>query len=273
MADEQDWPVKAYKNMEFLKRREARTVRILAEYLEPEVRFEDLKVSDTIVFFGSARVISREESEAKLKTAQEAGDKGQISDAEQQMAMSRYYEEARELAARLTTWSKDLEKGRRRFVVCTGGGPGLMEAANRGASEAKGLNIGLNISLPFEQHENPYISRELAFEFNYFFMRKFWFTYLAKALIAFPGGFGTMDEFFELMTLIQTHKLGKKIPIVLYGTDYWNKVIDFDALVDFGTISADDLNLFQRLDTVDEAFDFITGELNRAALEHPGGSL
>ncbi len=273
MADEHDWPVKAYKNIDFLKRREARTVRILAEYLEPETRFEDLKVSDTIVFFGSARVLSREDSEDRLKAAEEHGTDVDVKAAERRLAMSRYYEEARELAARLTTWSKELEKGRRRFVVCTGGGPGLMEAANRGASDAKGLNIGLNIAIPFEQHENPYISRELTFEFNYFFMRKFWFTYLAKALIAFPGGFGTMDEFFELMTLIQTHKLGKKIPIVLYGTDYWDKILNFDAMVEFGTISPEDLNLFQRLDTVDEAFDFITGELNKAALEHPGGSL
>ena len=273
MADEQDWPVKAYKNIDFLKRREARTVRILAEYMEPETRFEDLKVSDTIVFFGSARVKSREDAVKSMQAARDHGGAIEVQAAERQLAMSRYYEDARELAARLTTWSKELEKGRRRFVVCTGGGPGLMEAANRGASEAKGLNIGLNIAIPHEQHDNPYISRELAFEFNYFFMRKFWFTYLAKALIAFPGGFGTMDEFFELMTLIQTHKLGKKIPIVLYGTDYWDKIINFDAMVEFGTISAEDLNLFRRIDTVDEAFDFITEELNQAALGNPGGSL
>jgi len=273
MADDQEWPVKAYKNIDFLKRREARTVRILAEYMEPETRFDDLKVSDTIVFFGSARVKSREESLKNLQAAQEHGGELEIKAAERKLAMSRYYEDARELASRLTTWSKELEKGRRRFVVCTGGGPGLMEAANRGASEAKGLNIGLNISIPHEQCDNPYISRELTFEFNYFFMRKFWFTYLAKALLAFPGGFGTMDEFFELMTLIQTHKLGKKIPIVLYGTDYWDKIINFDAMVEFGTVSPEDLKLFRRLDTVDEAFDFITTELNQAALKHPGGSL
>ena len=148
-----------------------------------------------------------------------------------------------------------------------------MEAANRGASEAKGLNVGLNISIPHEQVDNPYISRELTFEFNYFFMRKFWFTYLAKALIAFPGGFGTLDEFFELMTLIQTRKLGKKIPIVLYGTSYWDEVINFEALVRLGTISPEDLDLFKRLDNVDDAFEYITGELNKAALKEPGGSL
>ncbi len=273
-----DWPVKAYKNADFLKRREARTLRIMAEYLEPETRFEDLKVSDTIVFFGSARTPSREDAEAALKAAKglkgKKGGAAEIKKATRDLAMSRYYEDSRQLAKRLTTWSKGLEKGRRRFVVCTGGGPGVMEAANRGASEAKGLNIGLNITIPHEQTNNPYISRELAFEFNYFFMRKFWFTYLAKALIAFPGGFGTMDEFFELMTLIQTRKLGKKIPIVLYGTEYWGDVINFDAMVKHGTISAKDLNLFKRLDSVDEAFDFITGELNKASfLNKPGGSL
>ncbi|MBL6931535.1 MAG: LOG family protein [Rhodospirillales bacterium] len=271
--DDNDWPVKAYKNIAFLKRREARTMRILSEYLEPESRFEDFNVSDTIVFFGSARVQSGEDASAALKAARETGDDKAIARAEQNLTMSRYYEDARELAKRLTIWSKGLEKGRRRFVVCTGGGPGLMEAANRGASEAKGLNIGLNISLPHEQNDNPYISRELNFEFNYFFMRKFWFTYLAKALVAFPGGFGTMDEFFELITLLQTQKLGKKVPIVLFGASFWNEVINFDALARYGTISAEDLDLFVRLETVDEAFDYITGELNKAALMHPGGSL
>ncbi len=268
-----DWPVKAYKNIAFLKRREARTMRILSEYLEPETRFEDFNVSDTIVFFGSARVLPRKEARAALKEAKLEGIEENIDTAKRDLDMSRYYEDARELAKRLTKWSKNLEKGRRRFVICTGGGPGLMEAANRGASEAKGLNIGLNISLPHEQNDNPYISRELDFEFNYFFMRKFWFTYLAKALVAFPGGFGTIDEFFELMTLLQTQKLGKKVPIVLYGASFWNEVINFDALVRYGTISADDLKLFKRLDTVDQAFDFITGELNKAALKMPGGSL
>jgi len=268
-----DWPLKAYKNADFLKRREARTMRILSEYLEPETRFEDFNVSDTIVFFGSARVLPQSDAKAALKALKANGSVDDIANAERDLAMARYYEDARELAKRLTMWSKELESGRRRFVVCTGGGPGLMEAANRGASEARGLNIGLNISLPHEQNNNPYISRELNFEFNYFFMRKFWFTYLAKALVAFPGGFGTLDEFFELMTLLQTQKLGKTMPIVLYGTSYWNEVINFDAMVRHGTISASDLDLFKRLDSVDEAFDFITGELNKAALKKPGGSL
>ncbi|NQU57025.1 MAG: LOG family protein [Rhodospirillales bacterium] len=268
-----DWPIKAYKNQDFLNRREARTMRILSEYLEPESRFEDFNVSDTIVFFGSARVLPRAQARAALKAAKAKGVAESIATAERDLAMARYYEDARELAKRLTKWSKGLEKGRRRFVVCTGGGPGLMEAANRGASEARGLNIGLNISLPHEQNNNPYISRELNFEFNYFFMRKFWFTYLAKALVAFPGGFGTMDEFFELMTLLQTKKIGKTMPIVLFGASYWNEVINFDAMVRHGTISASDLDLFKRLDSVDEAFDFITTELNKAALNRPGGSL
>jgi len=271
--NDEEWPVKAYKNIKFLKRREARTMRILSEYLEPENRFEDFEVSDTIVFFGSARVQSRKDARGALKAAKASGLAGDIETAKRDLDMSRYYEDARELAKRLTKWSKGLEKGRRRFVVCTGGGPGLMEAANRGASEAKGLNIGLNISLPHEQHDNPYISRELNFEFNYFFMRKFWFTYMAKAMVAFPGGFGTMDEFFELMTMLQTGKLGKKLPIVLYGASFWNEVINFDALARHGVISPEDLDLFQRLDSVDEAFDFITSELNKTALKLPGGSM
>jgi len=272
-GETKEWPIKAYKNPEFLRGSDARTVRVLAEYLEPEARFEKENVSDTIVFFGSARTLSAKEAEAALMEAEAGGDAKGITAAAWQMEMSRYYEDARELAKRLTTWSKGLEKGRRRFVICTGGGPGIMEAANRGASEAKGLNVGLNISIPHEQVDNPYISRELTFEFNYFFMRKFWFTYLAKALIAFPGGFGTLDEFFELMTLIQTRKLGKKIPIVLYGTSYWDEVINFEALVRLGTISPEDLDLFKRLDNVDDAFEYITGELNKAALKEPGGSL
>ena len=271
--DNDEWPVKAYKNIKFLKRREARTMRILSEYLEPENRFEDFNVSDTIVFFGSARVHSKKDASAALKVAKASGLAGDLDTARRDMDMSRYYEDARTLAKRLTKWSKGLEKGRRRFVVCTGGGPGLMEAANRGASEAKGLNIGLNISLPYEQNNNPYISSELNFEFNYFFMRKFWFTYMAKALVVFPGGFGTMDEFFELMTLLQTGKLGKKLPVVLFGASFWNEVINFDALARHGVISPEDLNLFQLLDSVDEAFKCITSELNKTAVNEPGSSM
>lgn len=271
MTEKHFWPVKAYSNEAFLDSREARPLRIMSEYIEPGVRFEEFKVADTIVFFGSARFVSRDEA---LNNLQEARAKDcDIKDAEGRLAMSRYYEEARELAKRLTVWSKGLEKGTRRFVVCTGGGPGIMEAANRGASEAKGINIGLNIAIPFEQERNSYVTRELSFEFNYFFMRKFWFTYMAKALIIFPGGFGTMDELFELMTLIQTRKLSKKMAIVLYGAEYWREVINFDAMVRYGVIAKEDLDLFMRTDSVDDAYEFVIGELAKTAVREPGGSL
>jgi len=217
----------------------------------------------------SSRILSGEEAAARLDTARQNG--GDVTGAEQALAMSRYYEDCRELARRLTEWSKTLSEKKRRFVVCTGGGPGIMEAANRGASEAKGLNVGLTISLPNEQCGNTYITRNLTFEFHYFFMRKFWFVYLAKALVAFPGGFGTLDEFFEVMTLVQTRKLKKRLPIVLYGRTFWDKVMNLDALVEFGTISREDLDLFHTTDSVDEAFAFITRELEEKALASPGG--
>ena len=266
-----DWPVKAYRNRAFIDRVDARPLRILAEYLEPQARFEDLNISDTIVFFGSARILPRQEATRALEEARSGG--GDVGAAERRLSMSRYYEDARALARRLTEWSKGLEDTRRRFVVCTGGGPGIMEAANRGASEAKGINIGLNISLPEEQFDNPHITRELAFEFHYFFMRKFWFTYLAKALVIFPGGFGTMDEFFELMTLVQTRKLKKKVPIVVYGTAYWDDVLDLDAMVRHGVIDRGDLDLIHRSDSVDDAYQFITAEMTEHFLDDPGGRL
>ena len=263
--------LRAYEDPEFLHSPDARALRILAEYIEPNSRFKFHNIEDTIIFFGSARIPAREDAEAALKTAQSQGDNLEI--AETDLEMSQYYEATRELANRLTVWSKDLGEGSRRFVVCSGGGPGIMEAANRGASEAKGLNVGLNISLPFEQEENPHISRELSFEFHYFFMRKFWFTYLAKAVVVMPGGFGTLDEFFELLTLIQTRKIRKHLPIVLFGTRYWSEVVDMKALVKYGTIDAADLDLFFRTDSVDEAFDYITGQLKNYAMESPGASL
>ncbi len=268
MTDKFEKPIKAYRNEEFLTGKDARPVRMLAEYLEPEARFQSQKVSDTIVFLGSARIPSRETALADLEKAR--GDGGDVAHAETMLEMSRYYEDARELAARFTEWSKHLEGHNKRFVVCTGGGPGIMEAANRGASEARGLNIGLNISIPMEQFANPYITRQLAFEFHYFFMRKFWFVYLAKAIIVFPGGFGTLDEFAETMTLIQTGKVLKRLPIVLYGTAFWDEVLNLDALVKYGTISREDLSLFKRTDSIDEAFEYITGELVDHALEKPG---
>ena len=268
--------VKAYKNEEFLNSRNARSLRIQAEYLEPETRFEKFNIKDTIVFFGSARTKSRSQAQKALRQARKSSAPSkQIVRAERDLKMSRYYEEARELSKRLTEWSKDLnnEGDERRFVICTGGGPGIMEAANRGASEAKGLNIGLNISLPFEQHENPYITHHLGFEFHYFFMRKFWFVYLAKMIVVFPGGFGTLDELFEVMTLDQTGKLTKLVKIVLYGENYWKDIINFEALAKYGTVSLDDLDMMYITDNVDEAFDYITSELSENALDHPGGIL
>ncbi len=237
--------VKAYHDAEFINSKDARALRILAEYLEPKARFEAHGLEDTIVFFGSAR------------TAPD----------------SKYYEAARQLAFRLTQWSKGLASSERRFVVATGGGPGIMEAANRGASEAKGLSAGIGISIPIEQTDNAYITRGLSFHFHYFFMRKFWFAYLAKAMIAFPGGFGTLDELFEALTLVQTKKMRKPMPIVLFGSDYWNEVINFDALVRHGTISPEDVNLVHRTDSVDEAFDWLVRQLTAHALGKPGASL
>jgi len=271
MADKSDKNFRAYEDPEFLHSPSARSLRILAEYIEPESRFKRYNIEDTIIFFGSARIPARDEAEAALKAAEKQG--GNLEKARAGLEMSQYYEATRELAKRLTVWSKELGEGSRRFVVCSGGGPGIMEAANRGASEAKGLNVGLNISLPFEQMENPHISRELAFEFHYFFMRKFWFTYLAKAVVVMPGGFGTLDEFFEILTLIQTRKIRKHLPIVLFGSRYWSEVVDMKALVKYGTIDAEDLKLFFRTDSVDEAFDYLTEQLKVYSMESPGASL
>ncbi len=262
---------KAYRNEAFLNSRDARPLRILSEYLEPHERFEDQHIEDTIVFQGSARIPPRDVAEAELAAAR-AGD-GDVGRAEMRLQMSRYYEDSRALARRLTEWSKGLKGSDRRFVVCTGGGPGIMEAGNRGASEARGMNVGLAISLPINEFANSYITKELAFEFHYFFMRKFWFTYLAKAIVVMPGGFGTLDELFEVLTLIQTLKIKKRMPIVLFGTTFWDEVIGFEALVKYGTIDRKDLDLFFRTDSVDDAFDFITRELTEHALTSPGATL
>jgi uncharacterized protein (TIGR00730 family) len=264
-------PPKAYENQDFIQSRAGRALRILAEYHEPQSRLAHYNVTDTVVFMGSARLASADDA-AKAVAAAKRG-KGDAAAARKMMEMSVYYEAARELAHRLTEWSKDLGEDGRRFVVCTGGGPGIMEAANRGASEARGLNVGLTISLPFEEFENPYISRELDFHFHYFFMRKFWFLYLAKAMIFFPGGFGTLDELFETLTLVQTHKMRKKVPMVLFGSSFWEKVVDLEALVEFGTISAEDLDLLFHTDSVDDAFDFVTKGLMEYAIDQPGAIL
>jgi uncharacterized protein (TIGR00730 family) len=263
--------IKAYEDMRFLESKDARALRILAEYLEPLSRFQRNEVRDTIVFMGSARLVSRQMAEVALAEAEHMG--SGVAAARTALELSTYYEAARELSHRLTSWSKKLDPDERRFVVCTGGGPGIMEAANRGASEAKGLNIGLTISIPNVEFDNPYVSRELHIHFHYFFMRKFWFVYLAKAVVLFPGGFGTLDEFFEMLTLVQTGKLKKRMPIVLFGAKYWNEVLNFDALAKYGTISPGDVELFHRTDSVDEAYDIITRRLTENALGNPGAKL
>ncbi len=262
--------VRAYLNENFLHSRDARPLRILSEYLEPEGRFARYRVDDTIVFMGSARLVSREQAERELAGAT---DDAQAEQARLRLEMSRYYEAARELARRLTEWSKQLVDDERRFVVCTGGGPGIMEAANRGASEAKGINVGLTISIPVEEFDNSYVTRELSIHFHYFFMRKFWFAYLAKAVIVFPGGFGTLDELFELLTLVQTRKLRKHLPVVLFGKEYWSEVIDFDTLVKYGTISPEDLGLFFSTDSIDETYEFVVNQLTRYSLQERGATL
>ncbi len=261
---------KAYKNLDFLTSRDARTIRILSEYLEPQSRFAHYNVKDTVVFFGSARALSSDDAQKALEQARAAGDEAAIGRAESAVKLSRYYDEARELARLMTEWSKSLKGSKRRFIVSSGGGPGIMEAANRGASDASGVSIGLGISLPNEPTANSYITRELTFEFHYFFMRKFWFVYMAKGLVVFPGGFGTMDELFELLTLVQTGKIGRRMPTVLYGAEFWNDVLNIDALVKWGTISPGDPDLFKVASTPQEAFEFLTRELS--ALDEAEGS-
>ena len=260
----------AYEDHEFMESTEARPIRILAEYLDPLRRFKAHNIQDTVVFFGSARVLSRTLARRNLTrlekaTARKRADyKAALKRSRKALEWSRYYEDARELAKRLTSWSMSLEAQRHRFVVCSGGGPGIMEAANRGAKEAGGKSIGLNIRLPFEQAPNRYITKDLVFNFHYFFMRKFWFAYLAKALVIFPGGFGTIDEMFEILTLAQTRKLSKKLLVILYGSEYWNEVFRLEPLAEWGAINEEDLSLLSRVDTVDEAFD----KLQRFLMRH-----
>lgn len=250
--------MKAYQNPEFLGSPQARTIRILAEYLEPRARLERFAVHNTIVFFGSARFKDRKTAEEIAAVSKSPEDEAR---AEIILASSKYYEEARELARMVTEWSMENSQNGNDFVVCTGGGPGIMEAANRGAHEAGGKSVGFNISLPFEQKPNPYITPELSFDFHYFFMRKLWFAYLGKALIVFPGGFGTLDEMMEILTLVQTNKLRKKVLVLIYGSAYWNKVINLKALAEFGAISPEDLDLFHYVETPQEAFLKLTSYL------------
>lgn len=269
------WPPKAYKNLEFLNSPEARQIRILCELEETERRFREENVEDTIVMFGSARTLPLAEAQKAYEAVNQRlstianptpEDMEELRIATANLKNAPYYDQAAQLSEELTRWSMRLPDKKRRFLVCSGGGPGIMEAANRGAKRIGGASVGLGISLPFEQSLNPYITHDLQFEFHYFFIRKYWFIYLAKALVVFPGGFGTMDELFETLTLIQTRKVQKKMPIVLYGADFWNNLINFDAFLEWGVISKSDLDLFRVMDTVEEARDWIISVLTEQHL-------
>jgi uncharacterized protein (TIGR00730 family) len=261
---------KAYKNLDFLNSKDARVIRILAEYYYPEQHFRKFHFLGTMAIFGSARIRSQEEfiaEEARLnQELKHSSDKTSIEKKidrlHKQRHFTRYYDDCVELSRKLTEWSLSLPTAKQ-LLICSGGGPGIMEAANRGAYDAGGDSIGLNISLPFEQFPNPYITPELNFEFHYFFIRKFWFMNLAKTLIVFPGGFGTMDELFELLTLVQTQKITKEMPILLYGKEFWSKLFNFEYLAETGMIGDEDLKLFHISDDTEEAFQYIRNELSR----------
>jgi uncharacterized protein (TIGR00730 family) len=266
----------AYQNEPFLHSPDGRILRILSEYQEPLARFRREQIQDTVVFFGSARFQGHQDAAKTLSAIQQnhaATPVPQLHEdlkrAQAGVNMARYYEDARRLAHMLTKWSIQIPARRHRFVVTTGGGPGIMEAANLGAHEAGGKTIGLNIQLPFEQSPNPYITPALSFQFHYFFMRKFWFAYLAKALVIFPGGFGTMDELFEILTLAQTDKLAKKILVVIYGREYWNRIINFQAFVEAGAVSPQDVDNFKIIDSPEEAFEYLRDGLTKY---HLGGT-
>ncbi|HLF13327.1 MAG TPA: LOG family protein [Bacteroidota bacterium] len=264
-------PVKAYRNTEFLNSPIGRSIRILSEFLEPLGRFKKEGVKNTIVVFGSARVLPRTLARKRLDLlkakyrSRKIGPGNVPEDLEKAkiaLGMSAYYEDAVKLTYLLTRWSKSLNKDAQ-FAICSGGGPGIMEAANKGAIKAGGRSIGLNISLPFEQDANPYVSKELGFEFHYFFMRKFWFLYPAKGLLMFPGGFGTLDELMEVLTLVQTKKITNPLPIILYGRKYWNSIMNFDEMVRLGVITKADTKLFSFADTPEEAFSLMKGQLQK----------
>ena len=268
-------PEKAYRNLDFISSKAARTIRILSEYVEPETRFAREGIDKVVCFFGSARALSATDARANLERGRAKADPKELERLEIAVKLSRYYEDARELATLLTNWARELGRGgrteklREPFVLCSGGGPGIMEAANRGAAEAQGRSIGLNISLPMEQEPNPYITDELNVEFHYFFMRKLWFVQLSCAVVIFPGGYGTLDELAELLTLIQT-KRSAPMPVVLYGNEFWDDVLNLDALERWGTITAEDRSLLYRCDTPIEAFDYLKAQLG-AELEQQAG--
>ena len=269
--NKEEWPIKAYKNLEFLRSDKARFIRILCELFEPEERFKVAGVENTIVLFGSARTKPSKEAAAQLKSVNELIAQSatptetlqkRLKEAKMDLKASKYYDAAQELSQKLTEWSLQLPE-KDRLLICSGGGPGIMEAANRGAHEANGKSVGLGISLPFEQRVNDYISKELQFEFKYFFIRKYWFVMLAKSLVAFPGGFGTLDELFETLTLMQTKKVNGKAPIVLFGKEFWNELINLETLVEWGMISEDDLNYIHITDSVEDAFNFVVREVQK----------
>jgi uncharacterized protein (TIGR00730 family) len=269
--NKEEWPIKAYKNLEFLRSDKARFIRILCELFEPEERFKVAGVEKTIVLFGSARTKPSKEAAAQLKSVNELIAQSsnptetlqkRLKEAKMDLKASKYYDAAQELSQKLTEWSLQLPE-KDRLLICSGGGPGIMEAANRGAHEANGKSVGLSISLPFEERVNDYISKELQFEFKYFFIRKYWFVMLAKSLVAFPGGFGTLDELFETLTLMQTKKVNGKAPIVLFGKEFWNELINLETLVEWGMISEDDLNYIHITDSVEDAFNFVVREVQK----------
>jgi uncharacterized protein (TIGR00730 family) len=269
-------PPKAYKDLEFLNSHEARSIRVLCELMEPERRLKQQKVQHTVVLFGSARSVETTQAEASAtvlrQQAAQASDPAIRASLEQKadylLRLSKYHDAAIELSRRVTEWSLTIPRPEDRFYICSGGGPGMMEAANKGAYLAGGKSVGLGISLPFEQHINPYTTPELAFEYHYFFMRKYWFLYLAKALVVFPGGFGTMDELFEMLTLIQTKKSTKDLPIVLFGAEFWNDILNFEAFKRWGVISEGDLNLFKIMDDVEETANYLITAFGKNRLRH-----
>jgi uncharacterized protein (TIGR00730 family) len=263
---------KAYNNYEFMNSPAGRPLRVLAEFLEPANRLKQHNLKNTVVFFGSARTLSKKDALNKHNSLKRILDKTKYPSkkikilyekSKRDLIMSDYYEAAYGLAKKLTQWFLKLENAHKNFMICSGGGPGIMEAANKGAKDAKGKSIGLNISLPMEQNPNKYQTDSLSFEFHYFFIRKFWFFYPAKAIVVFPGGYGTLDEFFELLTLVQTNKSRKYMPIVLFGRKYWEKIVNFDELVKWGTISREDLKLFYLTDSVDDAFKHLKDRLTK----------